>query len=230
MAPRLAASVVLGAILAAGAGRSTPAALAAVLVDPADFTSTIDNPWFPLRPGTTFTYRGTKDGKPAIRIFTVTTQTKIVDGVTCVVVEDQISLAGRPAERLHGYYAQDRDGDVWYFGEDADELDAKGVVVKSEGWQAGSDGALPSFFMEAAPAVGHAFAHDYTKDHFQVVSLSEAVAVPYGSFTAALMTEEWNQLEDDAVAHKYYVRGIGEVRDVAVRGDKEEFLLVGIAR
>jgi len=230
MSHRLAASVVLGVILAAGAGRSTSVAAAAGLVDPADFTSTIDNPWFPLRPGTTFTYRGIKDGKPATRIFAVTKETKVIDGVTCVVVDDQLSLAGRPAERLQGYYAQDRDGDVWYFGEDAQELDAKGGVIKSEGWQAGSDGALPSFFMEAAPAVGHAFAHDYTKDHFQVVSLSEAVTVPYGSFSAVLMTEEWNQLEDDAVAHKYYARGIGEVRDVAVRGDKEEFLLVGVAR
>jgi len=230
MSYRLVASVVLGSILAAGACRSTPAAFAAGLVDPADFTSTIDNPWFPLQPGTTFTYRGIKDGKPATRILTVTKQTKIIDGVTCVVVEDQLALAGRPAERLQGYYAQDRDGDIWYFGEDAQELDAMGTVIKSEGWQAGSDGALPSFFMEAAPTVGHAFGHDYTKDHFQVVSLSEAVTVPYGSFTVALMTEEWNQLEDDAVAHKYYVRGVGEVRDVAVRGDKEEFLLVGIAR
>jgi hypothetical protein len=229
MSLRLAASVVLGVILAAGACRSTPVASAAGLVDPADFTSTVDNPWFPLRPGTTFTYRGTKDGKPATRVFAVTKQTKIIDGVTCVVVEDQLSLAGRPAERLLGYYAQDRDGDVWSFGEDAQELDAQGIVTKSEGWQAGSDGALPSFFMEAAPTVGHAFAHDYTEDHFQVVSLSEAVTVPFGSFTSALMTEEWNQLEDDAVAHKYYVRGIGEVRDVAVRGDKEEFLLIGIA-
>jgi hypothetical protein len=229
MPHRLAVSLALGVLLATSAWRSTPVDAAAGLVDPADFTSSVDNPWFPLRPGTTFTYRGTKDGKPAIRVFAVTNETKVIDGVTCVVVEDRLSLAGRPAERLQGYYAQDRDGDVWYFGEDAEELDAKGGVIKSEGWQAGSDGALPSFFMEAAPAVGHAFAHDYTKDHFQVVSLSEVATVPYGSFTAVLMTEEWNQLEDDAVAHKYYARGIGEVRDVAVRGDKEEFLLVGIA-
>jgi hypothetical protein len=227
---RLVASAVLGVILAADPGRLPTVASAAGLVDPADFTSTIDNPWFPLQPGTTFVYRGTKDGKTATRTLTVTKQTMVIDGVTCVVVEDQLSLAGTPAEKLRGYYAQDRDGDVWYFGEDAQELDGKGHVTKSEGWRAGSDGALPSFFMEAAPVVGHAFAHGYTEDHFRVVSLSEAVAVPYGSFTGALMTEEWNQLEDDARAHKYYVRGVGEVRDVAVRGDEEEFLLVQVTR
>jgi hypothetical protein len=72
--------------------------------------------------------------------------------------------------------------------------------------------------------------NDYTKDHFAVVSLAESVKVPYGAFTDALLTKEWTPIEREVLTHKYYVRGIGEVRDVAVRGPKEEFVLVAVAR
>ena len=160
-------------------------------IDPANFTSKIDNPWYPLTPGTTLTYRGEKDRKLADRVVEVTDRTIVIEGVTCVVVEDKLSFAGEPAEKNLDYYVQDRQGNVWNFGEDAQDIENRQVVA-TEGWRAGLDGALPSLVMEAAPAVGDAFAHDYTKDHFAVVSLTESVKVPYGSFTEALLTKEWN--------------------------------------
>jgi hypothetical protein len=198
-------------------------------VNPANFTSKIDNHWYPLAPGTTLTYRGVKDRKLADRAVAVTDRTIVIAGVTCVVVEDKLFFAGEPAERNFDYYAQDRQGNVWSFGEDAQEIES-GQVVATEGWRAGLDGALPSLVMEAAPAVGDAFANDYTKDHFAVVSLAESVKVPYGAFTDALLTKEWAPIEREVLTHKYYVRGIGEVRDVAVRGPNEEFVLVAVAR
>lgn len=196
-------------------------------VDPANFVSKVDNPWYPLVPGTNLIYRGEKDRKQADRIVAVTNRTIVIEGVTCVVVEDNLSFTGELAEKNLGYYAQDRQGNVWSFGEDAQEFE-HGQVTATDSWRAGVDGALPSFIMESAPAVGDAFAHDYTKNHFAVVSLAEPVKVPYGSFADALVTKEWSPAERDVLTHKYYVRGVGEVRDVVVRGPKEEFLLISV--
>ena len=159
---------------------------------------------------------------------TVSNKTKTVDGVTCVVVEELVSLAGKPADRTTGYYAQDKDGNVWYFGEDVQELNSKGKVTKTEGWHAGIDGALPSQVMEAAPVKGHTLVNAYTNDRSEVVSLAKPVKVPFGSYKDALMTKEWTPDEPDVLVNKYYVRDIGTVRDVAVKGDKEEFLLVDV--
>jgi hypothetical protein len=189
---------------------------------------TIDNPWFPLTPGTTFTYHGTKDGKAAVETFAVTATTKVVAGVTCLVVDDRLSLGGVPTEKLLGYYAQDRAGSVWYFGEDMQELDASGNVVGTDGWHAGVDKAPPALIMEASPVVGHSFSHDYTKNDFAVLSLSQPVKVPFGSFPEALVTREWSPLEPDVETHKFYVSGVGEVRDVAVKGPTEELVLVSV--
>ena len=82
--------------------------------------------------------------------------------------------------------------------------------------------------MEATPTVGHSFAHDYTKNDFAVLSLSEKVSVPFGSFDSALVTKEWSPLEPDIETHKYYVRGVGAVRDLAVKGPPEELVLVKV--
>ena len=210
------------------AASSKPVSVSAS-IEPANFTSTVDNPWFPLMPGTRFTYRGTKDGKSAVETFTVARGTKVIDAVTCVVVEDKVSLGGVATEKLIGYYAQDRDGNVWYFGEDMQELDANGHVVNTDGsWHAGVDKARPAFFMEATPTVGHSYAHAYTNNDFAVLSLSEKVTVPFGSFPDALVTKEWSPLEPDVETHKFYVRGVGVVRDVAVKGPTEELLLVKV--
>jgi hypothetical protein len=204
-----------------------PAASGAI--DPASFSSTVDNAWYPLLPGTRFTYQGTKDGRKAVESFTVTRATKVVAGVTCVVVEDKVSLGGVPTERLLGYYAQDRAGNVWYFGEDIEELDANGQVVSTAGsWHAGINKATAAFFLEASPTVGKSFAHQYTHNDFAVLSLTEKVSVPYGSFSNALVTKEWSPLEPDIETHKYYVQGVGMVRDVAVKGPTEELVLVKV--
>lgn len=197
-------------------------------VDPANFGSTINNPWLPLTPGTVLTYEGTKDGKPAKLVVTVSKKKKTVNGVDCVVAEELVSLAGTPADRTVAYYAQDRDGNVWYFGEDVQELNSKGKVVKTEGWHAGIDGASPTMVMEAAPAVGHTLVNAYTNDRSEVVSLAKPVKVPFGSYKDALLIKEWTPDEPDVLVNKYYVRDIGPVRDVAVKGDKEEFLLVDV--
>jgi len=199
--------------------------------DPANFVAVIDNPWLPMKPGAVLRYTGTKDGKRAKDVTTVTSRTQVVAGVTCIVVDDKLWLNGKLEETTLDYYVQDVAGNVWYFGEDTQELDANGNIVSTEGsWHAGVDGAVPGIFMEANPVVGHAFQQEYlagsAEDHFEVLSLSESVTVPAGSYADALLTKEWTPLEPDVLDHKWYVQGIGEVRELAVKGPKEELSLV----
>jgi hypothetical protein len=199
--------------------------------DPSNFVSTIDNPWLPFIPGTVWHYTGTKDGERAKDVTTVTSRTEVVAGVPCVVVDDKLFLNGKLEETTLDYYVQDRAGNVWYFGEDTQELDANGNITSTEGsWRTGVDGAVPGIFMEGDPVIGHAFQQEYlagqAEDHFEVLSLTASVTVPAGTYNIALLTKEWTPLEPDVLDHKWYVRGIGEVRELAVKGPKEELSLV----
>jgi hypothetical protein len=147
------------------------------------------------------------------------------------VVLDRLFLDGKLAESTSDYYTQDNEGTVWYFGEDTETLDAKGKVLDREGsWQSGVDGAQPGVFMEAKPTRGHAFRQEYyashAEDHFAVVDLSTPIRVPAGAYRNAMLTKEWTPLEPDVLDHKYYVRGIGEVREVSVKGAVESLSLV----
>jgi hypothetical protein len=202
-------------------------------IDPANFTATVDNPWLPFVPGSVFTYTGTKDGKAAVDVVTVTAKTAVIDGVTCVLIEDRLKLNGVLEEETVDYYTQDLAGNVWYFGEDTKELDVKGRVTSREGtWHAGVDGAVPGVFMEADPVIGNAYLQEFYKghaeDHYRVKSLTASVTVPAGAYTGVLLTEEWTPLEPDVLDNKYYVKGIGEVREVAVKGPREELKLVKV--
>jgi hypothetical protein len=202
-------------------------------IDQANFVAAIDNPWLPLKPSTTMRYRGTKDEEPAIEVFTVTNRTATIDGISCVVIDDRLFLGGRLAERTNDHYVQDKDGNVWYFGEDTQELDAKGKVTSTEGtWHAGVDAPQPGIFMAATPTVGHSYLQEFyrghAEDHFSVESLSAAVGVPYGSFSGALRTKEWTPLEPAVIDNKFYVRGVEEVKEVTAKGPLEELSLVSV--
>ena len=183
----------------------------------------VTNAWFPLRPGTVWVYRGVKDGKPARDVVTVPKAAKTIDGVRCQVVEDRLYLAGRLAERTTDWYAQDRAGNVWYYGEQTAELDAHGNVTSTEGtWQSGRDGAQAGIFMPADPQVGQSFRQEYyeghAEDHFRVLSRTPRM----------LLTKEWTPLEPDVLDNKYYVKGIGTVKEIAVKGGQEELVLVNV--
>jgi hypothetical protein len=187
-------------------------------IDPASFVRSVDNPWFPLKRGSTYVYLGVEKGKQYRAVVKVTTGTKTILGVSCVVVQDDVYVGGRSAERTADWYAQDREGNVWYFGEATAELDTKGRIVTTEGsWEAGVDGAEPGIVMPAHPKVGRSFRQEYYKghaeDHFRIISLSARVQTPYASANRALKTREWTPLETGSVEFKYYVRGVGLVKD-----------------
>jgi hypothetical protein len=211
------------------------AALASLALASPGFTAHVTNPWFPLRPGTVYVYRGVKDGKRARDVLTVTHAVKTIQGAPCVVVSDRLFLNGKLEERTIDWYSQDRRGNVWYFGEATAELDARGRVTTTEGsWQAGRDGAKAGIYMPAHPVPGRFGRQEFYKgqaeDHFEVVTRRASVSVPYRSSHRALLTKEWTPLEPGVVDHKYYVRGIGTVLEQTVRGGDERLELVALTR
>ncbi len=210
------------------------AALIALAPGPG-FTARVDNPWFPLRPGTVSIYTGVKDGRRARDVVTVTHRVAKIDGASCVVVRDRLYLNDKLAERTTDWYSQDRRGNVWYFGESTAELDAHGRVTSTEGtWRAGRDGARPGIYMPARPVPGKTGRQEYYKghaeDHFEVLSLHARVDVAYTSSRNALLTKEWTPLEPGVVDHKLYVRGIGTVLEQTVKGGDERLELASFRR
>jgi hypothetical protein len=163
---------------------------------------------------------------------TVTTATKVIDGVTCVVVEDNLTMSGKLEERTTDWYAQDHAGNVWYLGEQTAELTPAGKVKSTEGtWQAGVQGAVPGIFMPVDPVVGQSGRQEYfrgqAEDHYRVLNLTAPITgVPGTTASTGLLTEEWTPLEPGVLDHKLYVRGVGTVKEEAVRGPKETNTLV----
>ncbi len=158
-----------------GLPRFGPGAQYHPAIDPKDFGPDVDNPWFPLEPGTTYTYTGTKDGEAARELFTITDRTMLVDGVRTRVVFDRLFLAGTLDERTYDYYAEDDAGNVWYFGEDTVARDDRGNLTDTEGsFRAGVDGAQPGVYMQAHPQIGRRFRQEWyaghAEDQFRVLS------------------------------------------------------------
>jgi hypothetical protein len=198
---------------------------------PAGFSARVDNPWYPLTPGSIYVYQGVKDGEPSREVMTVTRRKKVIDGAPCVVIQDLLYLRGRLEERTTDWYSQDAKGNVWYFGENTAELDKNGKVKSTAGsWTAGVAGARAGIFMFAHPTPGRWARQEYYKgqaeDHFKVLSLRVSVTVPYISTTHALLTREWTPLEPGVIDHKYYVRGIGTVLEQTAKGPTERNELV----
>jgi hypothetical protein len=226
----VAALTLLGGGIAAGS--SQPAASGP---DPSRFVQNIDNPWFPLKPGTIFVYEGSKDGKKATDIVEVTNRTRVISGIRCVAVRDTLVLNGKVGEATTDWYAQDRKGNVWYFGERTAEYDARGKVTSREGtWMDGVNGAQAGIYMFGDPRVGRSARQEYypghAEDHFTVLTRSASVTVPYGTFNHALKTKEWTPLEPGVRDNKYYVKGLGEIKEVTVKGPLEVQKLVQVIR
>src|SRR5207253_316772 len=131
-------------------------------------------------------------------------KTKLIHGVRCTEIDDRLYLKGRLGERTKDWYAQDARGNVWYFGEATAELDQRGRVKSREGsWRAGVGGARAGIVMPAQPRIGQSMRQEFYKghaeDHFQVLSVSTPVRVPYIASKRALLTKEWTPLEPGVI-------------------------------
>lgn len=202
--------------------------------DPADFGAPIDNPYFPLKPGTTYRYKGESEGEPTVDVFAVTHETKVIEGVVTTVIHDRGYVNDKLEEDTLDWYAQDKDGNVWYFGEDTKQI-KRGRVVGTEGsWEAGKDGAEPGIFMPARPKVGQVLRQEdapgVAEDCFKILDLNASVKTPFVSSKHALRTKEFTSLEPGVIDEKYYVRGVGMVRDVNVKPGEDELKLVSVKR
>jgi RTX calcium-binding nonapeptide repeat (4 copies) len=199
--------------------------------DASQFTTDIDNPLMPLRPGTTFIYENADDGEQVT--VTVTGQTRVVDGVECVVVHDTARVNGLVIEDTHDWYAQDADGNVWYFGEETAEYDPGNPdPVSTEGsWEAGVDGAEPGVVMLADPEVGTRYRQEYSQgvaeDWAEVKSLDAHTDVPYGSFDEVLRTLDVNPL-DPSTEQKFYAEGVGNLLATDEEGGREALVRIEV--
>lgn len=215
------------ALLGAGCGSDEPAALPqgseSVELDPANFTTEIDNPYWPMAPGTSWVYRETDaEGNQQRVEVTVTRETRDVMGIETRVVHDLVTEDGEPVEDTYDWYAQDADGNLWYFGEETKEFE-NGKVLSTEGsWEAGVDGAQPGIVVPGAPEVGMTYRQEYyageAEDAAAVLSLDERVEAPKGSYTAVLMTKDFTPLQPEILEYKFYARGVGPVVVLGVSG------------
>jgi hypothetical protein len=203
-----------------------------VEIDPANFVDRIDNPYFPLEPGTVFKLRGaTEDGieRETVR---VTDRTRTVMGVRTTVVKDVMRTDGQVSESTQDWYAQDREGNVWYFGEETAEYENGRILNRHGSWEAGVDGALPGIIMNAESHVTDSYRQEYyegkAEDMFWIVATGEPRTVPLGRFDDTLRVIEWTPLEPGIVVEKTYAPGVGLLSERALSGGRENVRLVEV--
>jgi hypothetical protein len=213
------------ATVAPGGGPKTIAEPYAPTIDPGAFSTTIDNPYFPLVPGTRIIYQATTADGLQRTTTEVTRDTKKIMGVHTVVVHDVLTLDGKLIEDTFDWYAQDRDGNVWYFGEATKEF-ADGAVSTEGSFESGVDGALPGIAMPGHPEAGDQYRQEYAKgvaeDTGEVLSLTGSETTPLsGPVKDLLVTKDTDLLDPASVENKYYARGIGLILTVQVTGPPE---------
>ena len=185
-------------------------------IDPANFTATIDNPYYPLVPGTTWKLVE-RAGKRITEENTieVTRDTRDVMGVHCVVVHDVVLIKGKLREETYEWFAQDKQGNVWYFGEDTREFGPHGGVSTEGSWEAGVKGGQPGIAMPGDPKPGPPYRQEYgpgaAEDMGQVIALSDTVVAPAGTYETCVRTKEWSLLESGS-ERKWYAKGVGYVK------------------
>jgi hypothetical protein len=172
------------------------------------------NAYFPLTPG----YRLAFVHGPETDVLTVLTETKVIDGVECRIIEDRETKNGQLTEITRDYYALDAaTNDVYYMGEEVDVY-KDGKVTSHEGtWLSGVKGAKFGLFLPANPAVGRRFYQEQAPgvgmDRIEIVSVTEKVDTPAGRFENCVKTLETTPLEKNVRDYKWFARGIGIVKD-----------------
>lgn len=203
------------------------------VIEPANFTASavFTNPYFPYQVGKVHVYEGqTDEGFEHIE-YQVTSATKVVNGITCAVINDKVWVDSVLVEDTDDWYAQDNDGNVWYFGEAVDNYEG-GVLTDHDGsWEAGVDGAKPGIIMLANPQVGNAYRQEYyfneAEDEAEVLETGLTLTVPFGTFDNCIKTKDITDLEPDVLEHKFYAPGIGIVKELKP-ATGEELVLVDI--
>lgn len=233
MRERIVGAVLLG-LLAAGvavlASAGTSTGRYSPRIDPAAFSPTITNPYLPLRPGSRWVYEGPTDEGLERKVVEVTSETRVVMGVTCVVVRDTVTLDGQLHEDTVDWFAEHRDGTVWNFGEMTRKRTDNGEFTPAGSWEAGVGRALPGVVMQAKPNPGRTYRQEYlpgeAEDTARVLTATGELRVPLGSFVEVVVTRDWSPLEPGVAEHKHYAPGVGLIREEAVEGESYRVDLV----
>ena len=192
------------------------------VLDPADFVDVIDNPYMPLLPGSRWVYEGTSDGEAERIEVVVTDERKTILGISAVVVRDTVTINGELVEDTFDWFAQDRDGAVWYLGEATEEYENGKVISTAGAWEAGVDGALPGVVMPATPKVGDAFRQEFyageAEDMAEVIAVSATEVVAGEPLADLVTTRDWTPLDPGVIELKHYAPGIGLVLEEKVAG------------
>jgi hypothetical protein len=216
-------------LLAAGA-------VAAAFAGPGDFTTRIDNPYWPMAPGSRWVYRETDDqGSRQKVVVRVTNRTKrVASGIVARMVRDTVTEDGQLVEDTFDWYAQDRRGNIWYIGEDTTEYEEGKPVSKQGSFEDGVNGARRGIVMLARPRAGRRYREERApgtaEDRARVLSRHEQVQVPFGHFTNVLMTSNTNPLEPRVQEYKWYARGVGPVLAMSVSGSSDREVLLRFRR
>ncbi len=216
----------------AGAGADLPQGSEPVKLDPAEFTTEIDNPYWPMKPGSRWIYREfDSEGTEQKVVVTVTERTKrIANGVEARVVRDVVTENGVPVEVTDDWYAQDSAGNIWYLGEATTEYEDGKPTTTAGSFEAGVDGAQPGIILPADPEPGTTYRQEYYKgeaeDEGEIVRVGAQAEVPAGHYTDVLMSQDTNPLEPKVLEFKFYAPQVGPVLAVGVSGgsDREELL------
>lgn len=208
------------------------------VIKPADFLSVAEtaakpNPLFPLVPGTTYNFRSVSpEGTETIE-FAVTRGTRTILGVTCITVRDTVKLDGSVIEDTVDWFAQDRSGNVWYFGENTAEYDGGLITSIAGSWKGGVNGGKPGIIMFAMPVVGKVYRQELflgeAEDAAEVLALNETVTVSAGTYTKCLKTEDFTPISPDNKEFKYYAPGIGNVLTITP-GTGKRVELISVVR
>ena len=199
-------------------------------LDPADFVDVIDNPYLPLLVGSRWVYEGDSDGRPERIEVVVTDERRRIDGIVATVVRDTVHVDGELVEDTYDWFAQDREGNVWYLGEASNDYEG-GVNISREGsWEHGVDGAIGGIVMLADPTVGDAYRQEFlageAEDLGEVIKVGETLTTGLDTYTDVIVTEDWTPLEPEVVEHKWYAPGIGKVYGTHERGPSGTIELV----
>ena len=217
---------------AQSAGNTVPQTSEPANLNPADFSTRIDNAYFPLPVGARWHVRVTdQEGVLQDEVISVTDRTKLIaNGVTARVVHDVVNESGRPAEITDDWYAQDSDGNVWYFGEDTTEFH-NGQADTSGSFEAGVNGADAGIAMLAHPRAGQTYREEYyaghAEDRSRVLALDQQAGVPFGHFGKVILTEDYTPVEPNVLELKMYAPGVGQVLAQTVSGGSEREELIG---
>jgi len=207
-----------------------------VELDPADFSVTITNPYWPMEIGDRWIYRETDDDGRVLRVeVTVLERTSTVAlGIEARVVHDLVTEGVATVEDTYDLYAQDGAGNLWYLGEDTREYENQEVVSTAGSWEAGVDGALPGIVIPAQPTPGAEYRQEYlageAEDRAVVLSVDEAAEAPTGAYSDVLLTRETTPLEPDVAELKLYAPGVGPVLVLQIAGGTSREVLVESTR